>query len=250
MSEIVTVAESVSMEYEFYVGNGVITCIVIIDLITEGNKEQLINNISERKQEKNIMSERPRTLHVTPEHFTGNKDVRVFLRQYSMITKFNNWLEKDKIKFLPIFVRGTARKFLDNLYNIRDNWTGKEIEEAFIEQYLPIGHITISNRGATISEYTNMLNLQVIKLQKYHDEKERYDEERCRTYNLDRDTRGRDYDTNKDYVRREDKIKVRTQEGHGNKIRTQEHSYYNRQDSRDRQMRSRTPERYRKEDRQ
>ncbi|KAE9542511.1 hypothetical protein AGLY_003372 [Aphis glycines] len=109
-----------------------------------------------------------------------------------------------------------------------------------------------------------MLNLQLIKLQKFHNEKEReeknklqeenkeykrridqlseevrrlnkrvefegrYDEERYKTYNLDRDTRGRDYDKNRDYARREEY----------------------RQDSRERQMKSRTPERYKKEDRQ
>lgn len=141
---------------------------------------------------------------------------------------------------------------MDNLYNTKNNWTWKEIEEAFIEQNLPIGHLTflrttlenkrqgksetethfmteiqslcgqidnkmkeenvciyvlkglkenilqtismqdnttlkklkenlnkfelmqhrISNWGAITSEYTDILNLQVIKLQKYHDDKE------------------------------------------------------------------------------
>jgi len=306
------------------------------NLVSEGNtivvikgedkKEQLISNIG-KNQEKNIMSERPRALHVIPEHFSGNEDVKKFLRQYSMITEFNNWSEKDKISFLPMFVKGTASNFLDNLYNTKNNWTWKEIEEAFIEQYLPIGHITflrttlenkrqgesetatnfmteieslcrqidnkmkeedvciyvlkglkenilqtismqdnttlkklkenlnkfelmqhrISNRGAITSEYTDMLNLQVIKLQKYHDDKEkeekrklqeeneeykrrldqiseevrrlnilgrqsnktvefegRYDEERYRTYNPDRETRGRNYDRNRDNVMREE----------------------------------------------
>jgi len=41
-----------------------------------------------------------------------------------------------------MFVKGTASNFLDNLYNTKINWTWKKIEEAFIEQYLPIGHIT------------------------------------------------------------------------------------------------------------
>ncbi|KAF0702391.1 serine/threonine-protein kinase fray2-like, partial [Aphis craccivora] len=177
---------------------GVRTYIVILDLITEGNKEKLINNTAERNQVKNIMNERPRTLHVTPEHFTGS----------------------------------TTSNFLDNVYYIKDNWTWKEMEEAFIEQYLPIGYITliktilenkrqgesetatnfiteikslcrqidnkmkeedictfvlklkrISNRGTTASEYTNMFNLQVIKLQKYHDEKEREEKKKLQEEN-------------------------------------------------------------------
>ncbi|KAL5245997.1 hypothetical protein ACI65C_013405 [Semiaphis heraclei] len=88
------------------------------------------------------MSERPRALHVIPEHFSGNEDVKKFLRQYSMITEFNNWSEKDKINCLPMFVKDTASIFLDNLYDTKNNWTWKEIEEEFIEQDLPIGHIT------------------------------------------------------------------------------------------------------------
>jgi len=50
--------------------------------------------------------------------------------------------EKDKIRFLSMFVKNTATNFLDNLYNIKDNWTWKEIEDASIEQYLLIGHMT------------------------------------------------------------------------------------------------------------
>jgi len=70
-----------------------------IDVIKGENKtEQLINNIKKKNQEENIMSERPRALHVIPENFSGNEDVKKFLRQYSMITEFNNWPEKDKIK--------------------------------------------------------------------------------------------------------------------------------------------------------
>ena len=384
----------------------------IIDLNNGRNKEeQLIHNITEKNQGKYIMNERPRTLHVTPEHFTGNEDVKNFLKQYSMITEFNNWSEKDKIKFLPMFVRGTASNFLDNLYNIRENLAWKEIEEAFIEQYLPIGHTTflrttlenrrqgetetatnflteienlcrkidnnmkeedicmyvlkglkenilqtismqdnttlkklkenlnkfelmqyrITNRGAITSEYTDMLNLQVIKLQKYHDEKEReekkklqeeneeyrrkidqiseevrrlnilgkqsnrsvefegrYDEKRYRSYNPNRDTRGRNYDRNRDYDRREEyrykspypgRSREQSQDSRGynrgrsysreNKKGNRDRSYsrertyydnYNknnkrqdsrdRRNSRDRQTRSRTPERYRNEDNQ
>lgn len=54
---------------------------------------------------------------------TVNEDVKIFLRQYSMIREFNNWSEKDKINFLLMFVRGTASNCLDNLYNIKYSWT-------------------------------------------------------------------------------------------------------------------------------
>lgn len=213
---------------------------------------QLLENKSKNSNIIANMTEKRRSLHITPDYFTGNEDVKKFLKQYSIITEFNNWDEKDKIRFLPMFVKGTASSFLENLNSVKENWTWSEIESAFIEQYLPIGHITylkttlenrrqsesesatsfmteieslcrqidckmkeediclyilkglkehilhtismqdnttlkklkenlkkyelmqyrINTRGPVTSEYTDMLNLQVAKLQNYHKEKE------------------------------------------------------------------------------
>lgn len=88
------------------------------------------------------MTDRKRNLQMTPDYFTGNENVKFFLNQYTMITDFNDWTEKDKLKFLPMFVKGTTSNFLENLNNLKKEWTWKEIEDAFIDQYLPIGHIT------------------------------------------------------------------------------------------------------------
>lgn len=66
----------------------------------------------------------------------GDEDVKRFLEQYSMITDFNNWSEKDKLRFLPMFVKGTDGNSFKNLNNSKDNWTWQEMEEAFIDQYL------------------------------------------------------------------------------------------------------------------
>lgn len=128
---------------------------------------------------------------------------------------------------------------------MQDNTTLKKLKEN-LNKFELTQH-RISNRGAITSEYTDVLNLQVIKLQKYHDEKEReekkklqeeneefkrridqiseevrrlnilgkqsnktvefegrYDEERYRPYNPDRETRIRNYDRNRDNVRREE----------------------------------------------
>jgi len=41
----------------------------------------------------------------------------------------------------------------------------------------------ISNKGVTTSEYTDMLNLHVIKLQKYHDKKEREEKKKLQEEN-------------------------------------------------------------------
>lgn len=60
-----------------------------------------------------------------------------------MIIDFNNWDEKDKLKFLPMFVKGTASNFLDNQNDFKQNWTWAEIEDALIDQYLPIGYVTL-----------------------------------------------------------------------------------------------------------
>jgi len=81
----------------------------------ENEIESAIKSNPRERQERIIMAER--TLKVTPEYFTRNEDVKRFLEQYSMITDFNNWSEKDKLRFLPMFVKGTAGNFLENLNN-------------------------------------------------------------------------------------------------------------------------------------
>jgi len=234
------------------------TCENHITSDNKKNKEVSFDDKNKKKQSSNElkilqnMTDRKRNLQMTPDYFTGNEDVKKFLKQYSMITDFNNWDEKDKLKFLPMFVKGTASNFLDNLNNLKTNWTWKEIEDAFIDQYLPIDYTTIlktnlenrrqgesesatsfmteieslcrqiethmkeediciyilkglkenilhtismqdnttlkklkenlkkyelmqhriNNRGPTINNYTDLLNLQVTKLQEFHKNKE------------------------------------------------------------------------------
>lgn len=109
-----------------------------------GDLEKQYSTINKNRLDKkeNNMTERKRNLQMTPDYFTGNEDVKNCFKQYKMITDFNDWTEKDKIKFLPLFVKGTASSFLDNLNNLKENWTWKEIEDAFIDQYLPIDYNT------------------------------------------------------------------------------------------------------------
>lgn len=62
------------------------------------------------------MTGKKRNLQMLPDYFIGNEDVKKFLKQYSMITDFNNWDKNNKLKFLPMFVKGTVSNFVDNLF--------------------------------------------------------------------------------------------------------------------------------------
>ncbi|XP_050056257.1 serine/threonine-protein kinase fray2-like [Aphis gossypii] len=170
------------------------------------------------------MTDRKRNLQMTPDYFTGNEDVKKFLKQYSMITDFNNWDEKDKLKFLPMFVKGTASNFLDNLNNLKTNWTWKEIEDAFIDQYLPIDYTTIlktnlenrrqgESESATsfmteiekqLTEEVKRMNMLGKNTNRSVDFRENryYDDYEDKSYYRNNETRGRDYNRNKDYYRK------------------------------------------------
>jgi len=70
-----------------------------------------------------------------------------------------------------IYVLKSLKENIIQTISMQDNTTLKKLKE-YLNTFELMQH-RISNRAATTSEYMNMLNLQVIKLQKYHDEKER-----------------------------------------------------------------------------
>lgn len=84
-----------------------------------------------------------KTLMIKPDNFTGTEDVRKFFKQYNKISDINEWNENDKLKYFSIFVKGTASTFLENLEDQKGNWSWKELEEIFLNEFQPIGHDTI-----------------------------------------------------------------------------------------------------------
>lgn len=56
---------------------------------------------------------------IKADSFSGQGDIQVFFKQYEKAAEVNNWDDKDKIKFLSIFLKDTANTFLENLENIK-----------------------------------------------------------------------------------------------------------------------------------
>jgi len=49
--------------------------------------------------------------------FSGQGDIKTFIRQFEKAAQINDWNDNEKMKFLSIFLKNTASKFLQNLEN-------------------------------------------------------------------------------------------------------------------------------------
>lgn len=74
-------------------------------------KEQNLNLPSFSSHSKMIEN----TMVVKSDIFSGIEDITQFFKQYNTISGINGWDDEKNLKFLPIFVKGTASQFLDNL---------------------------------------------------------------------------------------------------------------------------------------
>lgn len=88
-----------------------------------------------------IMAEK--MLMFKPDHFSGNEDVRKYFKQYEKAAEVNSWKDEDKVRFLPVFVKGTASTFLENLEDKRNKWTWNDLKQEFLDEFQPIGYNTI-----------------------------------------------------------------------------------------------------------
>jgi hypothetical protein len=80
---------------------------------------------------------------VKPDTFSGDEDVRKFFKQYEKAADVNSWSEAEKIKFLSVYIKGTASIFLENLERKCENLTWAKIKQEFLEEFNPIGYDTI-----------------------------------------------------------------------------------------------------------
>ncbi|CAI6363614.1 unnamed protein product [Macrosiphum euphorbiae] len=96
-------------------------------------------NILENKNPKHKMEK----MIVKPDSFSGQGDIKTFIRQYEKAAQINNWNDDEKIKFLSIFLKETANKFLQNLENKRENWSWENLKSEFINEFQPIGYSII-----------------------------------------------------------------------------------------------------------
>lgn len=84
---------------------------------------------------------------IKPDSFSGQGDIQVFFKQYEKAAEVNNWDDKDKIKFLSIFLKNTANTFLENLENIKKDWTWNNLKGEFLNEFQPIGYsILLKNK--------------------------------------------------------------------------------------------------------
>jgi len=54
---------------------------------------------------------------IKPDSFSGQGDIKTFIRQYEKAAQINYWDDNEKIKFLSIFLKDAANEFLQNLKN-------------------------------------------------------------------------------------------------------------------------------------
>ncbi|CAI6343982.1 unnamed protein product [Macrosiphum euphorbiae] len=82
-------------------------------------------------------------LMIRPDQFSGNEDVRKYFKQYEKAADVNGWKDEDKVRFLSIFVKGTASIFLENLEDKQNNWTWNNLKQEFLDEFQPMGYNTI-----------------------------------------------------------------------------------------------------------
>lgn len=96
------------------------------------------------KKFNNLANQNPRhkmeKMIIKPDYFSGQGDVKHFFKQYEKAGLINSWDDSDKVKFLSIFLKGTAETFLENLENIKTQWTWVELKNEFLNEFQPIGY--------------------------------------------------------------------------------------------------------------
>jgi len=80
---------------------------------------------------------------VKPDKFSGEGDVKHFLKQYEKAATINNWDDNEKVKFLSIFLDNTASFFFENLEDKNTILTWDMVKAEFLNEYQPIGYDTI-----------------------------------------------------------------------------------------------------------
>lgn len=106
---------------------------------------------------------------IKPDSFSGKGDIKNFFKQYEKAAEVNNWDDKEKIKFLSIFLKDTANTYLENLENIKEDWTWENLKDEFLNEFQPIGYSILlknklenrrqENSESTTSYVTDIENL-------------------------------------------------------------------------------------------
>lgn len=149
----------------------------------ENNKKNILNQPSYTRNTPNMFNQGSgnKYMVIKPDSFSGQGDIKFFFKQYEKAAEVNNWDDKEKIKFLSIFLKDTANSFLENLENIREDWTWEDLKNEFLSEFQPIGYSILlknklenrrqENSESTTSYVTDIENLcrQVNKNMKEED---------------------------------------------------------------------------------
>lgn len=109
------------------------------------NSKFVIDNTPEKlnKLENKKPKHKMEKMIVKPDSFSGQGDIKTFIRQYEKAAQINNWDDDEKIKFLSIFLKETANIFLQNLENKGGNLSWENLKSEFINEFQPIGYSII-----------------------------------------------------------------------------------------------------------
>jgi len=109
-------------------------------IINNQKGDNLISEIHSTSINKQTQIMTEKMLIIKPDYFSGQGDVKHFFKQYEKAGLINSWDDCDKVKFLPIFLKCTAETFLENLENIKTQWTWVELKNELLNEFQPIGY--------------------------------------------------------------------------------------------------------------
>ncbi|KAE9521465.1 hypothetical protein AGLY_018139 [Aphis glycines] len=121
----------------------------------ENNKKNILNQPSYTRNTQNMFNQgsENKNMVIKPDSFSGQGDIKLFFKQYEKAAEVNNWDNKEKIKFLSIFLKDTANTFLENLENIREDWTWEDLKNEFLRYSILLKN-KLENRRQENSEST------------------------------------------------------------------------------------------------
>jgi hypothetical protein len=76
---------------------------------------------------------------IKPDNISGNEDVRKYFKQYEKAADVNGRKDKDKVRFLSVFIKGAVNTILENLEDKHNNWTWNNLKQGFLDEFQPIG---------------------------------------------------------------------------------------------------------------
>ncbi|KAL1448202.1 hypothetical protein WDU94_013988 [Cyamophila willieti] len=131
------------------------------------SKRGIQNSETGQRIDNNMM----KTPKVVPPSFEGKgENVEDFFEEYNLAAELNNWTEEVKVKFLPYYLKGSAKVLFQNEKDNMNNWAA--VEELFKNNYSSMGvqqalQLDMYHRGQEPHEsVTDYIQMKVKLIQK------------------------------------------------------------------------------------